>query len=178
MKNFCGFYPVTASHIKNMTMRKNLNLYLLQAYNASARFTQEKIFITISLLSLLFVLISAAASAQTQNISGVVRDDERQALVGVSVSVKGTTQGVLTDEKGQFNISVDLSKNSVLIFSYIGKKGTELTLEKGKAVDLTMYDDPSYFTDLVVTGEATADQLYTEKKSGRNNARKKSKRLF
>ena len=159
-------------------MKKNLDLYLLQACNASARFTQDKIFITISLFSLLFVLISTVASAQVQTISGIVRDDEQQSLVGVSVSVKGTSQGVLTDDAGRFSMSVDLSKHDVLVFTYLGKKSTELSIaEKGKSIDLTMYNDPSILIELVVTGEGSADQVYTEKKSGQNN-RKKSKRLF
>jgi hypothetical protein len=159
-------------------MKKNLNLYLLQAYNASARFTQEKIFITLSLLSLLFVLISTVASAQTQTVTGIVRDHEQQALVGASVAVKGTDQGVLTDENGRFSISVDLSKHDILVFSYLAKKSTELSLAvKGTTLDLTMYDDPSFFPELVVTGAAAADQIYSEKKSSKNS-RKKSKRLF
>jgi hypothetical protein len=159
-------------------MKKNLNLYLLQAYNASARFTQDKIFLTISLFSLLFVLISTAVYAQSQTVTGIVRDHDQQALVGASVSVKGTDQGVLTDENGRFSISVDLSKHDILLFSYLAKKSTELSLaEKGTKIDLTMYDDPGFFPELVVTGAATADQVYTEKKSDRNS-RKKSKRLF
>lgn len=168
-----------ASYIKLITrMKTSLNPYLLKAYNASVRFTQEKILITVSLFSLLFILITTAASAQSQLVTGIVRDDSQQALFGVSVSVKGTTQGVLTDENGNFSISIDLSKHDALVFSYLAKKTTELSLaEKGTKIDLTLYDDPSFFTELVVTGEATADQLYTEKKSGRNT-RKKSKRMF
>lgn len=181
-----GLLHLPASYLKLTTMKKNLNLYLLKAYNASARVTHDKIFFTLSLFSLLFILITTAASAQTvkstdkstELITGIVRDDAQQALVGVSVAVKGTSQGVLTDENGKFSISVDLNKQDVLVFSYIAKKTTELSLaEKGKRIDLTLYDDPSFFTELVVTGAATADQVYTEKKSGRNN-RKKSKRLF
>lgn len=157
---------------------KNLNLFLLKAYNASTRFTHDKLFLTISFFSLLFVLISTVASAQTQTVAGTVHDDEQQALFGTSVSVKGTDQGVLTDENGRFSISVDISKYDVLVFTYLGKKTTELSLaEKGNTINLTLYHDPSFFTELVVTGAATADQVYTEKKSGKNN-RKKSKRMF
>jgi hypothetical protein len=162
-----------------MIMKKNLNLYVLKAYNASARFTLDKFFLTISALSLLFILLSAAASAQTQTITGIVRDDEQQALFSTSVSVKGTTQGVLTDEQGHFSISVDISKHDVLVFSYLGKKTTELSLaEKGNILNVTLYNDPGFFTELVVTGEATADQVYTEKKSDRNRFWSKVKRLF
>lgn len=160
-------------------MKKNLNLYLLQAYHASARVTQDKVFLTISLFSLLFILISTAASAQTQTITGIVRDDEQQSLAGASVSIKGTTQGVIADENGRFSLSVDQSKYDVLVFSFLGKKNTELSLaEKGNILDVTLYNDPSFFTELVVTGEGTSDQLYTEKKSSRHNFFKKLKRLF
>lgn len=156
-------------------MKKNLNLYLLKAYNVSARFTEDKVFITLTFFSLLFVLISTAASAQTKTITGVVRDDEQQALVGVSILVKDTNQGVQTDANGRFSISVDAGKHDILVFSFLGKKPVELSIaEKGNTMDLTMYNDPSLFIELVVTGEATADQLYTEKKS----IRKKSKRHF
>lgn len=159
-------------------MKKNLNLYLLKAYNASARITHDKIFLIVSLFSFLFILITSAASAQSQLITGIVRDDDQQTLMSVSVSVKGTTQGVLTDENGRFSISVDISNHDVLVFSYLGKKTTELSIaEKGTTIDLTMNTDPGFFTELVVIGEATADQLYTDKKSGRNN-RKKAKLQF
>jgi len=166
-------------------MKKNLNLYLLKAYNASATFTFEKFFLTISFFSLLFVLLTTAASAQSlpvkstdqdELISGIVKDDAQQALADVNVMVKGTNAGVNTDEKGRFSIAVDLSKYNTLVFTYISKKTTELLLEKGKRVDITMYDDPSFFTDLVITGEAGADQLYTEKKSNKKHSRVKAER--
>jgi hypothetical protein len=173
-----GLTRISASHSKTMSMKKNLNLYVLKAYNASARFTHDKIFLTISLFSLLFILISAAASAQTQTITGIVRDDAQQALAGASIMIKGTDQGVLADENGRFSIPVDPGKHDVLVFSFLAKKSAEISLaEKGTRIDLTLFDDPSFFTELVVTGEATTDHLYTEKKSGKNS-HKKLKRLF
>lgn len=153
-------------------MKKNLNLYLLQVYTASARFTHDKIFLTISLFSLLFVLISTVASAQTKTITGIVRDDGQQVLVGASVSVKGTNQGVLTGDDGRFSITVDISKSDALVLSYLGKKNSEVSIAEKTTLDVTMYDQPGQLIELVVTGEATADQLYTETKSDKKRSRK------
>lgn len=171
-------------------MKENLNLYLLRAYTASARVTQNKLWLAISLLSFLFILINEAASAQgstqevnsktAQLITGIVRDsDDPQPLAGVSVMIKGTQTGVLTDEEGRFSIRVDVPKFDMLVFSFIGKKTTEISIkEKGNAIDLTMYTDPTVFTEeLVVTGEATGD-IYTEKKSGRSKLWTKVKGIF
>ena len=159
-------------------MKTNLNLYLLKAYNASARITQEKFFITLSLCSLLFLLITTAASAQTKTITGLFRDDENQALVAASVSVKGTHEGVLTDEHGRFSISVDVSKNDIMVFSFMGMKNTEVSITDKSELNVTLYSDPTFFTELVITGEGTSDQLYTEKKSSRKGLFKKRKGLF
>jgi len=158
-------------------MKKNLNLYLLQAYNASARFTHDKIFLTISFFSLLFVLISTVASAQTKTITGIVRDDEQQVLVGVSVAVKGTNQGVLTGDDGRFSITVDVTKNDALVLSYIGKKNSEVSIAEKNNLDVTMYTQPDQLIEIVVTGAAADDEIYTEAKSEKKRSRK-AKRLF
>ncbi|HMV09192.1 MAG TPA: carboxypeptidase-like regulatory domain-containing protein [Cyclobacteriaceae bacterium] len=159
-------------------MKTDLNLFVLKVYNTAARITQDKFFVTLSFLSLLFLLISAAASAQTKTITGLVRDDENQALVAASVSVKGTHEGVLTDEHGHFSISVDVSKNDILVFSFMGMKNTEVSITDKSELNVTLYSDPTFFTELVVTGEGTSDQPYTEKKSSRKGLFKKRKGLF
>lgn len=171
-------------------MKESLNLYLLKAYTASARITQNKLWLAVSLLSFLFILINEAASAQgsaqeansktSQLITGIVRDsDEPQPMAGVSVMIKGTQTGVLTDEEGRFSIRVDVPKYDLLVFTFIGKKTTEISIkDKGHEIDLTMYTDPTVFTEeLVVTGEATGD-VYAEKKSGMNKLWKKMKGIF
>jgi hypothetical protein len=180
-------HHLTCINLKRM--KESLNLYLLKAYTASARITQNKLWLVVSLLSFLFILINEAASAQTgsakadvkteQLITGVVRDsDEPQPLAGVSVLIKGTQTGVLTDDEGRFSIRVDVPKYDMLVFSFIGKKTTEISIkEKGNTLDLTLYTDPSVFAEFVVTGEA-AGAVYTEKKSGLNRFLTKVKALF
>jgi CarboxypepD_reg-like domain len=178
------------TYINLIRMKENLNLYLLKAYTASARVTQNKLWLAISLLSFLFILINEVASAQTRSektdvkteqlITGIVRDsDDPQPLAGVSVMIKGTQTGVLTDEEGHFSIRVDVPKYDMLVFSFIGKKTTEISIkDKGNTIDLTLYTDPTVFSEeLVVTGEATGE-VYSEKKSGLNRFWTKVKEVF
>ena len=121
--------------------------------------------------------MSAAASAQTKTITGLVRDDQNQALVAASVSIKGTNLGVLTDDQGRFSITLDTSKHETLVFSFMGMKNTEVSVAEKSELSVTLYNDPTFITELVVTGEGSSDQLYSEKKS-RTGLFKKRKGLL
>jgi hypothetical protein len=71
------------------------------------------------LLLLLFFSITWQVWAQTEPITGVVKESSTgQTLPGVSVSIKGTTQGVVTDANGRFKINA--KKDQTLVFSFIG----------------------------------------------------------
>ena len=56
--------------------------------------------------------------AQEFNLSGVVVDNTGETLPGVSIAVKGTTRGVITDMNGAFQLKV--SKGETLVVSYLG----------------------------------------------------------
>lgn len=58
-------------------------------------------------------------------VSGTVVDGENSPLIGVSVTVKGSKDAAITDIDGHFYISVP-SKNSVLVFNYLGFKQQEV----------------------------------------------------
>jgi hypothetical protein len=80
------------------------------------------------LLSGLFCLCTWVAWAQPRTVSGKVTSAEEKAgLPGVSVVVKGTSTGTVTDVEGNFKISVS-SNDAVLLFSYVGFKPQELVL--------------------------------------------------
>ena len=55
---------------------------------------------------------------QNATVKGVVKDATGEPLIGVSVVVKGTTNGAVTDVNGNFSIAC--SANDILVFSYIG----------------------------------------------------------
>lgn len=63
-------------------------------------------------------------------VSGLVRDATGMPLIGVSVVVKGTMQGVVTDMDGKF--SLEVPRGSVLVFSYIGMQSVEMSVTDQK----------------------------------------------
>ena len=76
-------------------------------------------------LTLLALTVVFAATAQNK-ITGKVTDENNQPAIGANVVVKGTTQGVSTDLKGTYTLSV--KKGAVLVFSYLGYKQQEVTV--------------------------------------------------
>ena len=69
----------------------------------------------------LCILMVVSSSLFAQNIvTGSVKDDTGQTLPGVSVVVKGTTTGTVTDINGNFSLSVPA--NATLTFSFVGMK--------------------------------------------------------
>ena len=76
------------------------------------------IYVTVSPLIIPFISISA----QEMNISGVVIDNDGLTMPGVSVSVKGTTTGTITDIDGKYNLNVQKGATLLSLLSDIRQK--------------------------------------------------------
>lgn len=88
---------------------------------------------------------------QSNLVTGVVTESETgDALIGVSVSIKGTAQAVMTDIDGRYSITVSSDKD-VLVFSYIGKKKTEVTVGSQRRIDIKMADDSALLGEVLIT---------------------------
>ncbi len=84
---------------------------------------------------MLLFSFSLTAAITAQEISGTVLDDQSQPLPGVSVVVKGTDRGTITDFNGVYNIEAE--QDEVLVFSYVGFNTQEVTVT-GSTMDVTM----------------------------------------
>lgn len=89
-----------------------------------------------------------------RKISGVVRDSNGETLVGVSVTLKGTNRGVITNEKGVFVLEVADSE-SILLFSYIGFTKKELVVGNQSNIEVTLLEDHLTLAEVVVVGYGT-----------------------
>ena len=83
-------------------------------------------------LFLLLILFSFYLNIHGQTISGQVYDEAGQALIGVNIIEKNTTNGTVTDAFGRFSLPLSTTKTS-LIFSYIGFVTQEVQLEQGQS---------------------------------------------
>ena len=111
-------------------------------------------------LACLFLSLGIAM-AQTTMSGTVVSSEDGEPIIGASVLVKGTRQGVATDIDGKFSLTTS-HKNPQLVVSYIGMK--TVTVKGGQNLKITLYPDGAaqQLDEVVVTGIQKMDKrLFT-----------------
>lgn len=91
------------------------------------------------------------------SVKGTVTDDNGDPLIGVSIVLKGTTYGTISDIDGNFEIAID-KDNTTLIFRYIGFNTTEMQVNKGSLVNVVMKEDMKILEEVVVVGYGTVQK--------------------
>lgn len=85
-----------------------------------------------------------------EKISGVVKDSSGEPMPGVSILVKGTTSGTVTDVDGSY--SLDAAPGQILLFSFIGYDRQELTVGSASIINVTMTQTENSLEEFVVVG--------------------------
>ncbi|MBQ3260650.1 MAG: SusC/RagA family TonB-linked outer membrane protein, partial [Alistipes sp.] len=104
----------------------------------------------VSLLAVLLFGAVAEASAQSQ-VTGKVSDKDGLPLIGATVAVSGTTNGVLTDQHGKYVINVP-SKENILEFEYLGYAAQKIMVGTKTVIDVIMQSDTQLVEEVVVIG--------------------------
>jgi hypothetical protein len=102
-----------------------------------------------TLLIGLFSILTVTLYAQT-NVSGTVKSDAGELLPGVSIIVKGTNTGVITNIDGNYSISVP-NAQSVLLFSFVGMEPQEVAVGGRSTINVTMVTSSIGVDEVVVT---------------------------
>ena len=90
--------------------------------------------------------------AQTRTITGTVTDSEDgQPIPGVSIVVKGTTKGTITDINGKYSLSVPQDA-STLIFSFVGMESQEVEIQGRTVINISMKQENLGLDEVIVTG--------------------------
>ncbi|WP_299550561.1 TonB-dependent receptor [Seonamhaeicola sp.] len=89
--------------------------------------------------------------AQDKTVSGTVTDESNMPLPGVTILVKGTSNGTTTDFDGNYSITLSGSQN-VLSFSYIGFKTQDVAIESQTTLNVTLQTDLVGLNEVVVVG--------------------------
>mgnify|MGYP003575414246 CR=1 FL=1 len=97
---------------------------------------------------------TTSVAAKWENLKGTIRDSRGEPLVGVSVKVKGTTAGTVTDENGAFRIDLPTG-NETLIVSYIGFIQQEVEVGGKTTLSVVLQENLSNLDEVVVTGYGT-----------------------
>ena len=97
---------------------------------------------------------SSSLNQQQKKITGKVSDSSMASLPGVSVVVKGTTAGVITDIDGNFSLA-NISENAVLQFSFVGMKTQEIKVGAQSTLNVVLEDDAIGLEEVVAIGYGT-----------------------
>ncbi len=99
----------------------------------------------------IFFFLTGNAVAQSNTVSGLVKDEDGAPLPGVNVLIKGTAIGTSTDADGKYSI-VFQNENSIIIFSFIGYLSEEESVSGRSVIDITMVPDIQTLSEVVVVG--------------------------
>ena len=103
-----------------------------------------------TIFTLLFgVMLSINAYAQEITVTGTVKDQTGEPVIGVNVIVKGTTVGTITNIDGEFTLKAKM--NDVLVASFIGYATQEVPVTS-KTLTITLKENAEFLDEVVVLG--------------------------
>lgn len=100
-----------------------------------------------------FAASAIEASRADVVVTGKVVDSKGQGLIGVSIKIKGTSQGVSTDVNGDFKLTV--AENGVLVVNYLGYESQEVQVNGRRVLRITLKETASELDEVVVVGYGT-----------------------
>lgn len=95
--------------------------------------------------------------AQVHSISGTVTDVADEPLIGVSVIVKGTTNGTSTDVDGHYVLD-NIDPGSTVVFSYIGYITQEVNYMGSKSINVVLQENTQVLNEVVVVGYGSMEK--------------------
>ena len=93
-----------------------------------------------------------APDGNLKKITGKVVDTNGEPLIGVTIALKGSNRGTVSDVNGNFSLNGEEGKLNVLNISYIGYKDQQVKVEDGKTLIITLEEDTKVLEEVVVVG--------------------------
>lgn len=135
--------------VKNRKIDKILD-DLFAGTDVNYTITDRKIILAPSFLS--------ESVQQQKAVSGTVTDETGQPLIGVTVIVKGTTTGTVTNVDGKYSIP-NIPENATLLFSFVGMQTQEIIIGNQTSINVTMQVDAIGLEEVVAVGYATQKRV-------------------
>ncbi len=89
-------------------------------------------------------------AAQNLTVSGTVKSTSGDPLPGVSVAIRGTTQGTVSDLQGKYTLA-NIPGNSVLQFSFVGMKSADVNVSGRTVVDVVLEEETIGLDEVVAS---------------------------
>lgn len=101
----------------------------------------------------MLITVSSVFAQGTKKLTGIVSDLSGEPLIGVSIVVKGTTIGTVTDLNGGYSLNIpDENKKATLIFTYVGYLKQEISVNNKHTLNVIMKEDDKLLDEVVVVG--------------------------
>jgi len=97
-----------------------------------------------------FIAVSTVSAQNSNKIYGIVSESSGTPMIGVSVTVKGTNIGTITDLNGNYQINA--SSNATLVYSFIGYKVKAVEVAGKSKINVSMEEDNKLLDEVVVVG--------------------------
>lgn len=109
------------------------------------------------MLFLIGILLSLESFSQKMRVSGrVLSSDDKMPLPGVTVLVKGATNGTITDLNGDYQI--DVKESDILVFSFVGFQSEEIEVNNRSVINVSLNTDVQALNEVVVMGYSSKAQ--------------------
>ncbi len=106
----------------------------------------------------LIIIQNKTQQSEKKIIKGKVTDTKGLPLPGVTVLLKGTTMGVVTNAQGEYQLSLPDAKDLRLLFSFIGMKAQEVAYSGQETINITLHAEVMEMEEVVVTGYQVVDK--------------------
>lgn len=143
MNNHESFIPLRNSGIRTFRLLKISIILLFVAFSGNIASAKEGKGTNAE-------LNSSQVEQQKKTVKGIVTDENGEAIPGVSVLVKGTTVGTITDMNGNYSLEVPASGKS-LVFTFIGMTSKEESIDARSEINVSMVSENIGVDEVVVT---------------------------
>jgi|WetSurSiteA1Bulk_404760.scaffolds.fasta_scaffold13644_1 TonB family protein len=109
-------------------------------------------------------VMAKRTSGYYTNVRGrIISSEDNQPLPGVSVSVKGTDKGTITDAAGNFSLGAEDASNKMLVANFVGMETKEFKAVKDSSMEIKLEPSLATLNEIVVVGYGVkADEYYQE----------------
>ncbi len=156
------------SFVFNTEQTEKLGVFSVQAINETVESVLRRVLKNIGMMfefdgGLIIVRPEPEKkSVEKLALTGSVKDEKGETLPGVTIRIKNTTLGFVTDVDGNFKFDIPKQDTIILIFSFVGYKTQEFQVKNEKPIVIVLKEDVAVMDEVVVTGIFTkAKESYT-----------------
>src|SRR5690554_1167727 len=103
-----------------------------------------------AILSIVLILLSLNVLSQQRSVSGHITDIYGQPLPGVTVAVKGTTQGTVSNQDGEYLLN-NVPGDAILVVSFVGMSTQEISVDGRMVINVNLTEEAIGLDEVVVT---------------------------